>query len=503
MHRKWAFLLLVVILTVGAVIRVHGLSEYKVYPDSYQSLGVAENIHTEGSVVAPMGEYGYLYPQFFGWTRPVYPLLINSTSALGLSQDTAARTVSFVAGILGILVAYLLVSTALRSREAGLFASALIALTYDHAVWGGFILTDTTGVLLAMLFLWLIYRTLAMEGERSIWHDALIGVVFACAVFTRYEYLVLALPLVYLYIHTKQPHTTLLLVTVGVSAFAVASMFLYALSPYTHDVTGILGQVSGLTDTVIPRGAGGLVGFLTGAPLLVVLYTVGMIYLLRTRSIRHHAIVSLLGIVPLAYMYYNTNPAMQRYFIHLLPFILIPFGHASLVLARYVKNLRTPLRITAYTAVALVLVWQGGVAYRGLHGQDENLWFTPGYEYRVAQEIAPLVAPGDLLIVSFPEPYYLATKNTTQSIADVPPFIYLSSEIGADRRVVVVEDEGMRHIFPQFTARLRALDNSCIVSELSVGGTYRYAQLVAPVQEPVRLYRCNLGDLQTHLDQTQ
>jgi hypothetical protein len=105
--------LLGLFILISLALLLHNVSPYNIYPDSYQNTTVAQNLKTSHRLVAPMGQHGLVYPDFFGWTRPMYPILIVIFSWFGLSLFSAAHTINVIAGLLCILVVYALVSAVL------------------------------------------------------------------------------------------------------------------------------------------------------------------------------------------------------------------------------------------------------------------------------------------------------------------------------------------------------------------------------------------------------
>lgn len=495
MHNKKVIIiaLLLFIVLIGVFVRVNAQSSYKIYPDSYQSLVVAENIHNYGSVVAPLGDEGMLYPDFFGWTRPLYSLLINIVNTVTPDTETAAQAITLFAGIIAIFVAYLYIGAALRSRIAGLLGALLLAISFNHAVWSGFILSDTTGVLFLFLTLWLVFRNLHKEYGLANWYDLLTGAIFTLAILTRYEYAILALPLmVLMYTQNERPVNRLITVSAG-GSFVLACAFFF-LSPFTIDSSAIASQVNFFTGFFDSFDARGLIGFIFSDSILALSFIIGTILMFRERAHRQLAIFSLLSIALLAFLYYQTNPAMQRYFIHLIPFILLP---ASYTLTKVFQWSRKSAPLTKYAVAGLFVVgllWQGNTAYQGLHPQNDGLWFTVGYEAEAAELVTSHIPEQALIIASFPEPYFLETKHSTQSIADVPPFIHIPDSLN-DKTVIIIEDEGMRQIFPEFTKVLQNKAEKYKVREIPLPTAYRYGATIKNANEPIRLYDVKIGEL--------
>src|ERR1700733_7325651 len=101
-----SLILLSVITILGIFFRIENLSLFNVYPDSYQSLIVSLNIMNYHNVLGYLGPKGMVYPDFFSWTHPGYPLLIDAATAIIHNMTAAARIIAFVLGILTIPLAY-------------------------------------------------------------------------------------------------------------------------------------------------------------------------------------------------------------------------------------------------------------------------------------------------------------------------------------------------------------------------------------------------------------
>jgi hypothetical protein len=113
-------LLLVLIFLLGLFFRLVNISQFNIYPDTYQSLLVAGNISDYQSVIGTLGPIGMLYPQYFSWTRPLYPLLINLFELFIPSIFTAAHAAATVSSLASIIVVYILVNRIFNSRAYGI-----------------------------------------------------------------------------------------------------------------------------------------------------------------------------------------------------------------------------------------------------------------------------------------------------------------------------------------------------------------------------------------------
>ncbi len=208
------------IILIGTILRLVNILPYKFYPDAYESLLVAENISKYHSVLHSLGVNGYPFPTFFIWSRPVYPILINIFGA---------QSASLLAGLVTIILAYFLISRIFKSKTAGLFAAFLTSVSFNHIVWGGFIMTETTGILFMALFLFLFFNNL-QSSELLNFKDFLAGSVFSVAVMSRYEYLVIAIPVIYyIFVCTKKPFNKI--INLAVSFIFITSIFVSFLFP--------------------------------------------------------------------------------------------------------------------------------------------------------------------------------------------------------------------------------------------------------------------------------
>src|SRR5579859_3537996 len=197
-------ILLVIVFFLGFFFRLNNLSVFNLYPDSYQSLIVAKNITMYHSVVGYFGPHGMLYPDFFMWTHPVYPLLINSINIPIHNMLATARLIALLAGIGAIPLSFFFIKRVFQSTPYGLTAAFFIAFSLNHTIWSGFIMTETTGVCMLLLFLLTFFarRTSQKFGDPLV---ILSGILFAIVVLSRYEYTVILFPLaLYLFFNGKQ-----------------------------------------------------------------------------------------------------------------------------------------------------------------------------------------------------------------------------------------------------------------------------------------------------------
>ncbi|MBA3285938.1 MAG: glycosyltransferase family 39 protein, partial [Nitrosopumilus sp.] len=474
-------------------LRINSLSIYKFYPDSYVPLIIAESIKNYGSVIGPLGAEGMLYPDFFGWTRPLYPLLILIFSVFTDNRESVAQVISFAAGILSIPLAYLYVSSALKSKRAGLLGALLLALSYNHSIWGGFILSDTTGVFFLLFTLWLLFRNIHQEKELADWNDLLTGAIFAIALLARYEYTVLIIPFLFL-VFNQSPKPLIKTISISASFSVVLAATYFWLSPFSISSGATTNQIGGFVSSLGALDLSGLWGFIISDSILSLFFVFGIILLFKGQFIRKLGIFVVISIALLELLYYQTNPAMQRYFIHLIPFILLPASLGFTKITRWLQHHKPSITYAGAGVLCALLLIQSYVTYTGLRKTDNGLWFTAGYEAEAAKIVSGYLPSDVLLITSFPEPYYLKTNHSTHSIADTSPFVYISDSLDK-KEVVIVEDEGMRQIFPEFTKFLHENMEKYKVNEIQNSTVYRYGGAVSNVSEPIRLYYVTLTEL--------
>lgn len=540
----------------GAWLRLGAVSPYKFYPDSYQNLLVARNIREYKSVIGTLGSNGMVFPPFFLWTRPVYPLLINVV-LYGIHDETvAAQTIALTLGILAIPLSYLAMSKLWKSNAAGLAAAALIAISFNHAVWSGYIMTETIGVFMALLFLLALASGIDKSSDFASPGDYATGALLAVMALTRYEYILIALSALVLIIQ-QNPKPAIKIINISASFVLILAILVSRLFPLRESIDVVIKQMS-----VFLRYAGIVAGLslgcivtlrfapknfimyittwarrrlslalllmialvvldLFGVPipfvrdkfpgymqffrddaLLVLASLWGLAIMLKAQQFRPFAWFTVIAVALLAPVYYRINPAMERYGTHLIPFLLIA---ASFGLADTIKRTRT-FGITG----AIVIV--GGIALtgfqlattvRGFRDWGDGAYVRASYEEKATKEVANrLQAKDTLLIVSFPEPYFYFTGASTQSVANSPPYIYIDN-VPDERQVLIVDDMGMRDLFPRFSAFLRDSMQEAKRDEFFVGERYQYAFHAASEDTPVILYQTTLGRLNNKISSLQ
>ena len=92
--------ILLTITLIGLILRLHNISAFKIYPDSYLQLVMTSHIREYGDVIGWLGDKGMLYPDFIAWTRPLFPLLLSLLTVFYPDVTRAGYILSVTAGLL-------------------------------------------------------------------------------------------------------------------------------------------------------------------------------------------------------------------------------------------------------------------------------------------------------------------------------------------------------------------------------------------------------------------
>jgi len=527
-------LILAGIVLLGFFLRIVNISPFKFYPDAYQSLLVAGNIRNYHSLTGFLGNNGMLYPDFFEWTRPMYPfLIILFQNIFHIRTDAqSAQIVSLVTGLAGILLAYFFIHTVFKSKAAGLSAALIIALSFNHVVWGGFIFTETTGVFFLLLFLYFLFLNLERRVPFANTKDLLSGVLFGFAVLTRYEYIVLIIPVIYL-IFRKNPTPSPKLLTMCSSFLVILSLVLSVFFPMEKLVSVFLDQGQGDIPKIVfivliaiiciyflfgflqrrkikivsPRILNLFFIFFLGCSLfyfypalrqfllldmvIVLLSFIGMIILLKTDRVITNFV--LLSVVFLIIAYYRVNPSMLRYITHLIPFLLIPIGYLGK------RIIERKMGRAIWISIFLLLGYQFYLSFIGMRYRDNGVWFGSNYEELIARQINQKgLIQNSLLLVSLPEPYYFVTGANTYSLIDRYPYVFIDEKLGK-KNVVIVQDLGMEDFFPNFSSFLTKNMLSYRIQKIQIESFYHNRDIYIKTKKPVNVYEINVGDLKKKL----
>jgi|GEM_PF-3997266 len=521
----------------GLALRLSNLSPYLVYPDSYTSLVVADVIDRTGTIVAHLGAGGLIYPDFFGWTRPGYPLLIAALHALGLPLVASGRGVALMAGVACIPAAAWLAYEVTHRRGAAVVAAVLMSLSYASVVWSGFVLTETTGNLALLGLLAVAWHWRRHPPEIFDPRDYLTGLLLAVAILTRYEYALLA-PIILL-IAGPRLSPSVRWVNITAAAGLMLALAVVVLRPFDPDPTYALSQLHAflpLAGVGLVAGAGllaasrfvrlsphrartvslacfavilaiavawaphaypGLIDFARQDGLIVGLGSFGLILMLYRHRSRSSAWLIIAAIIALAAVYFRVNPTMARYGTHLLPLVIIP---ASVFVLVVWDLRRRTLRAAALIVIFALALFQGYQSFGGLKSDQGGIWQQRGYEQTAARLAAPAIPADAVVFAALPEPYYLASggSRSVQSFTTQAPWLYAPG-LEASTPVVVVVDQSLKDVFPEVYQRLQAAPVGSVITTFEVGEPFRYRTQITLKPIPVILYKTTLGALQSAL----
>ncbi len=508
-YRAFIFGGIIVLLVTAVLLRFKNITEYLLYSDSYQSLIVAQNLQSGQGLIGTMGALGSEYPQYFGWTRPLLPLLINATSSLfNIEPVTAGRLIAFVCGIIIVPATYWAVYSVYKNQRVALCGLTLSALSFSLVMWSGILLTETLSILLQLLII--VSLAYYVRGDRK-WL-LLTGILLGLAVATRYEYIVLALPLL---LCIKRLQDTPLFCAGFAATAAVIYMLVmplaispaYVLSASTELLLQVIKVlIAGLIAYIIWQTSGtkikkivnrakapeyriiraivtfllfigvviyirhalpGLQKFVSDDILLVFCTFFGVIALnWRNR----YALSGLLAAVLLASMYTLVNEKMERYWSHLIPLMLICGSYGIYTAAQQIKQ--HSYRTAWFASIGFWIIVQFSNSFVGFTARSD-VWQQQGYEQVAAQRIQPYVAQTDVLVVSMPEPYRLYNKNiSVRTLYRQAPYLKTRDLSNTDT-ITIINDAGMKRYFPEFYEHIEQHAQKYLVAELSISEPLR------------------------------
>ncbi len=254
-----ARLLVVLLMVIGFVLRVWGIGyglPYLYHPDEPLLQNVLAMVKT-GDLNPHFFGYGSL---FFYMNAIVYWVYYRMGRAVGLfrsvadipdlqmlgmavgrshmpSQIIAGRLLSVLLGTLCIPVAYWL-GARLSSRRVGLLAAALVTFSTSLVIHSQFITPNMLTTLLVLCTLAVLVRSLTWHSRLS---PVLIGLVFGCAVASKYNAAMLAISCgVAFFLRdgwrmVKKPHLYISMAVAGLTFFAVTPYALLDFAKFWND----------------------------------------------------------------------------------------------------------------------------------------------------------------------------------------------------------------------------------------------------------------------------
>lgn len=529
------------------------LSPFNLYPDSYQTLLVAENITDYQSVAGSLGTGGIFFPSDFSWSHPIYPMLIDIVNIPSQNLTLSARLVAFLASILAIPLSFLLTKRIFSGAFYGLSSAFLLAFSFNHTVWGGFVMTETTGIFLLLLFLVSFFTNKPQKFGNI--QDVLSGVLFSFCVMTRYEYIVLLFPLMLYYLFNGKQ--LMRLATILLSFVLTMSLFFWQLYPFPGIFLTIYEQLRGviLREGVVlfflfimsflllfisretrfkieqygmycVTGAIWTLGilltmqliigskislfwndffalrrFLFHDTLLSIFAFAGFILLLKNQRTKAIGLFAFFSFMSLFIIYHRVNPSMERYFTHTIPFFLIPASYALSKMIRHLSYIGMFKKYTIYIILIILVIMQGVITFSGMRYDQDPSWFRLSYEDKSAALVRKYVSNNKyLLLTSYPEPYYYLLHLGTQTIVDTYPYIFLDDTFD-ERKVLIINDMGMHRDFPKFTYLVERHLSKNKIASFYVHEKFHYVDSVQEEKYPVSIYVISIHELKKTINE--
>ncbi len=545
-HRYATAILLMLIVLVGLILRIHNISPYLPYPDSYHSLIAAERLGQGEPIIGPLGPDGTSYPPSVWWTRPWYASLIALVSLSGVSPVQAAQIISLLLSMFSILLIYAVSQLIWKHRSVSLAAAGLLAVSFNHVVWSGFVLTEATATFMLLASLYTLLRAFQRPSTARL---VFAGLVFGLAIWTRYEYVLLAIPYLILawqhlrtllYVRTFIPATLLTLITgaaiwrpfnftsselwsqlgnfvILLSVIAFVAIICWVIRTYRRIVSlrflnasrlwqylpfvlgGLAGSViiAAITGYSLPYFSSTNTFFIHELPLLPLLI-LSSLAARRTREARRILGVFSLAIILLLAAYLRVNADMERYLTHVLPLVILMASFGAIISLRLIEALPKAKRQLSIAACSIVVIGQLFISFNGIHNWQDGLWFQPGYEELSAQKLPPIPA-NSLIITATPEPYYLATHHGIITPFTAPPYLELPQSVDHHTPVIVVADESMRRYFPEVYDTVTQKLQVYQIDSYFLQVPFRDGSDIIAEQNPVRVYRLPLDHIPSQL----
>ena len=393
------------LLALAMHVRLTGTHAALLYPDGYQYLLMARGIAEHLQPTTMLGPGGDAFvPNPDAALKPLFPILVAGTHAVGLSWLEAARVVTSVAGAVAVTALALLVARIGRSTIAGLGAGLLLLTSPTASFWSGFSGPDPLAQALVLT------AALAFVVRRP----RLGGILTALAIAARPEVAVLALAAA-LVTATRKPYRGDLVRAATTTIVATALLFASVRTPLAFPewrlvaLALLLVPAVTVAALVLPATRRLRVGVALSAVLvllavlrepgpgelaraewpLLVLAGVALVALLVDGRRAPATAFTMVGVLALGGVYLLKNPSLTRYFSLVLP-------AAALLAGLAVTSVPRRLRPVTLAAVALV----------ALAGVDRS--FPGSRDYDVFAEVASRVAPkldGAPLVTAAPDAY--------------------------------------------------------------------------------------------------
>ena len=538
--------------SLGLLLRIINLSKFNIYPDSYVFLLMTKNI-VELSPVGSLGPNGMFNELQFGWiTRLAYPLLIIPLNAISHNLEFSARTVSIVLAVLSIPLIFLLVTKLFDSRRMGIVASFLLAISFTHVAWSGFVMAETTAIFFILLSLvFTVYGIKRASFDFGNFYDVLAGIFAALAIITRPEYFFLVLPILFLLTVDSKHYWGRVLTFLSslFSLLTIISVATYFMREQLSALPKVIPSYSALIIastvlllliTVLTRKKIGgrqktlsvlktIAAFFTLSLfvyvylqlifgekifpywsktltatrifaqydfLIVILGALGIVYLLFDKKYSHIGFFALLYIMPLAVLYNQVNPLSYRYSVHHLPVLIIAGSFLIINLADLIKRklqnaspkISSPIVSFVILLAVFVSLFQIKISADSMTGWIPEI----SYEKKAAMKVAKIMEdkniPKDTVLITFFVEPYYIYTNKSTGSVYLEYPYIPLKDFPSSKPILIVVDEALRDQRPSFAKFVKRNLSSFEVDRFWVGTPYALETYQKEEKEPVILY---------------
>ena len=529
------------VVAAGAWARLVHIYKFFVYPDSYYYLLLADNFRHYGRLYGRLGPRGMRFPPIGSAIfKPVFPTVVAlvdfATNNLGLS----GRIVGVGASVGSILLVYPLGARLFGSRSTGLIAALLLAVSFNHIFWSGFIMGDSVS-----LFLLLVVLLAALRRDRPEYGNPLdfaAGFAFTLLLLSRATYVVVMPGLLWLmaveYDWRKERWLTAL--SAGCAAFAlIALSILPPVGQLMPVVSGAFPTLLGALVIIAVSGTGFLIGkrlcfrldtglgrrivdtafllliaapilaqsafypglhrFALNDPLLCALGVLGLVLVYYSPK-RRLGIFFVLSSTLLPAVYWRAAAWEWRYLIQALPFLILPGARAAEIvfaaLVGHVSQRRTLARVGALLGLAVIALSFALTIRRALTPATGE-FTTESYPARVSRLARPALArypKNTILITALPWGYYYHLRFSTWGFDEHQPEKILRY-LPKNGPVLVISDLPLTLQSPRIVKSLEALRNVRKIASFPMSPEFRWGRAGASRKHRVAIYELDYDGL--------
>lgn len=512
---------------LGLLARLRHIFNFYIYPDSYYYLLIADNLRRHGVAYGTLGAKGMHFPPVgSAILKPAFPFFVSVVDRFVDNLELSGHIVAVGASVLTIPIAFFLARRLFDSVTAGVAAAALIAVSYNHIYWSGFLMGDSLAVLL--MFASLLFLLREDKPDYANPYDFLAGIAVALALLSRLTYAATIPALAWLMVTefawSKERIATalsgslfvlsaaallilppfpeilrllvevssIILVTIGLLAVAAGVMLIgRRYSPGSgRGVNGRLARL-GLTAALVLPGVlwlvsiavsylpgrslfPGLLQFVSRDKLLAVAYLGGVVALAASPG-RRLATVCAVNVLVLVGLYYQVASWETRYLTHLLPFIVLPAAYGLAYLADGLRVALPERRSMLAYAAASVLLILSAFSVRDSLTPSKGIFLKTSYHREVSRLARPTLSAyheDSVLLAVLSWPYYFHLRLSSWSI-DVEEPGRMLSVLPNEGKFLIVSDAPLRQYLPSLAGDLAKSKSAKRVVGFSVSTPYQ------------------------------